>query len=142
MLYQEILAAHIISVIAWMAGLLYLPRLYVYHCRAEKGSKMAETFKIMESRLLYVIMYPAMLATYFTGHELVSIKMEMAENNSIRAKLVLVGFLTIYHLLLAHWRRQFARDDNRHTERFYRIVNEVPTLLMIAIIILVVVKPI
>lgn len=135
-------ALHILAVIAWMAGLLYLPRLFVYHAMARPGSDQSETFKIMERRLERAIMTPAMIATWLFGGLLAGtpglIDWRMGW---IKAKLVLVVALTVFHFALARWRRAFAADRNRHSPRFYRIVNELPTLALIAIVILVVVKP-
>lgn len=140
--YPWIKALHIVSVVAWMAGLLYLPRLFVYHAAAQKGSEQSETFKIMERRLLRGIMNPAMLAVYVFGILLLLIPGIVEWSRGwIWAKLALVAALTAYHHLLGRWRREFAEDRNPRPQRFYRAVNEVPTLLLIAIVILVVVKP-
>ena len=133
-------ALHIIAVISWMAGLLYLPRLFVYHCRAEAGSAQSETFKVMEQRLLRLIMNPAMIVVWITG-PLLAWGQGMLHDRWLAAKFVLVVLLTGYHHALGLWRKAFAADANDHDERFYRIANEVPTLLMIGIIVLVVVKP-
>jgi putative membrane protein len=133
-------ALHVIAVIAWMAGLLYLPRLYVYHCSAEKGSKQSETFKIMERRLLHIIMLPAMFVSWATGAWLVWVQ-GVVNDRWLWAKFGLVLLLTGYHHALGVWRLDFAADWNTRSARFYRIMNEVPTLLMIGIVILVVVKP-
>ena len=142
LLYPWIKALHIVSMVAWMAGLLYLPRLFVYHADAPPGSPMAETFKIMERRLLRAIMNPAMIATYLFGI-LLAVTPGVVDWHAgwIHAKLVLVLALTGYHHLLARWRKDFALDGNTRPARFYRIANEVPTLILIAIVILVVVKP-
>jgi putative membrane protein len=140
--YPWIKALHIISVIAWMAGLLYLPRLFVYHCEVEPGSTESERFQIMERRLLRAIMNPAMIATYVFGGLLLATP-DLIDWSSvwIYAKLVLVAILTEMHHLMARWRKEFAADRNQRPAKFYRIANEVPTLLMIGIVILVVVKP-
>ena len=140
MLYLWLKALHVIAVIAWMAALLYLPRLMVYHCEAAPGSKQSETFKVMERRLLRIIANPAMIASWFFGIAL------MLENHQYRegwmqAKLVLVLALSALHGLNARWTKDFAADRNRRPARFYRIMNEAPTLLMIAIVVLVIVKP-
>ena len=140
MLYGWIKAFHIISVIAWMAGMLYLPRLYVYHADAEKGSTQSETFKVMERRLLRGIMNPAMILTWIFGLSLA------AQGNWwvagwLHAKLALVLVLSAVHGLYSRWRKDFAEDRNTHQARFYRWWNEVPTLLMIGIVFLVVLKP-
>jgi putative membrane protein len=140
--YPLIKAFHIISVVAWMAGLLYLPRLFVYHAEAPAGSPMAETFKAMERRLLRGIMNPAMIAVYIFGIALAATPGIVDWREGwIYAKLGLVAALTVFHHLLGLWRKDFAADRNRRPARFYRMVNELPTLALIAIVILVVVKP-
>jgi len=140
--YLWIKALHIISVVAWMAGLLYLPRLFVYHAGVAVGSEASETFKIMERRLLHAIMNPAMIATYLFGFLLAGIPgLVDWRTGWIYVKLLMVVLLTVVHYCIARWRRDFAADRNQRPARFYRIVNEVPTLLLILIVILVVVKP-
>ena len=135
-------ALHVISVIAWMAGLLYLPRLFVYHTQKKPGSDASETFKIMERRLLRAIMNPAMVASFvFGGLLLWDLGADALSMGWLHAKLACVAGLVAMHGLMARWRREFAEDRNRHSERFYRLMNEVPTVLMIAIVILAVVKP-
>ena len=138
--YQWIKALHLISVIAWMAGLLYLPRLYVYHCDAEPGSDKSETFKVMERRLLRAIMNPAMIATWVFGLILLYLSEIWTEPWMI-AKLALAFAMTWMHHSLALWRKDFEADRNERSARFYRIANEVPTVLMIFIVILVIVQP-
>ena len=133
-------ALHVIAVISWMAGLLYLPRLFVYHSEAEPGSKQSETFKVMEQRLLRLIMNPAMIVVWVTG-PLLAWQMGVLHDGWLAAKFVLVCLLTAYHHVLGRWRTAFAADANTHPARYYRMANEVPTLLMVAIVILVVVKP-
>lgn len=133
-------AVHIIAVISWMAGLLYLPRLFVYHCAAEKGSVQSETFKTMERRLLRVIMDPAMIIVWLTGPALVW-RYQMWADHWLWAKFLCVCVLSWYHHQLVDWVKDFAEDRNQHDARFYRIANEVPTVLMIAIVVLVIVKP-
>ncbi len=144
-MYLWIKAFHIIAVIAWMAGMLYLPRLFVYHCVAEKGSVQSETFKVMERRLLRGIINPAMIVTWLLGLWLAwngpDSRYGWFASGWLGAKLVLVLGLTVLHGFLAHWRQDFAADNNRHSQKFYRIINEVPTVLLIAIVILAVVKP-
>jgi len=140
MLYNWLLALHIIAVIAWMAGMLYLPRLYVYHARAPKGSELSETFKVMERRLLRGIINPAMIAAWLLGLTLAWQGNHWAEH-WFHAKLTLLVGMQIVHAGLARWRRAFAKDANVHSDRFYRFINEVPTLLLIGIVILAVVKP-
>jgi putative membrane protein len=139
-LYLWLKAAHVIAVIAWMAGMLYLPRLFVYHCEAEAGSKQSETFKLMERRLLRAIVNPAMIATWVFGVWL-SIEGGFLKSGWLHGKIALVVILSAVHGLLARWTRGFAQDRNAHSQKFYRIVNEIPTLLMIGIVILVIVKP-
>jgi protoporphyrinogen IX oxidase len=141
-LYPWIKALHIISVVAWMAGLLYLPRLFVYHASATPGSEASETFKVMERRLLRGIMHPALVMTYGFGI-LLALTPGVVDWRAgwIHAKLGLVVALTALHYGCARWCRAFAADRNLHDARFYRIVNEVPTLILVAIVILVVVKP-
>ena len=141
-LYAWIKVLHILSVIAWMAGLLYLPRLFVYHAEARVGSDAAETFKVMERRLLRGIMNPAMAGTYVFGILLAATPgvVDWARG-WIYIKLVAVAALTLIHHRLALWRRDFAADANRRPAGFYRFVNEIPTVLLILIVIMVVVKP-
>jgi protoporphyrinogen IX oxidase len=140
--YPWIKSAHIVSVVAWMGGLLYLPRLFVYHAMAPIGSDRSETFKIMERRLLRGIMNPAMLATLGFGLVLAATPDVVDWHRGwIWAKLVLVAGLVAYHGWLAHWRKAFAVDRNRRSPHFFRAINELPTLALIAIVVLVVVKP-
>ncbi len=138
--YEWLKALHVMSVIAWMAGMFYLPRLYVYHCKAEKGSVQSETFKIMERRLLRAIINPAMISSWLFGL-LLAWQGGHFSAGWFHGKLLLLLGMQIIHAGYARWRRHFAEDANRHDERFYRIMNEVPTLLMIGIVILVIVKP-
>jgi putative membrane protein len=140
MLYNWLLALHIIAVIAWMAGMLYLPRLYVYHARAAKGSELSETFKVMERRLLRGIINPAMIAAWILGLCLAWQGHHWMEG-WFHAKLALLLGMQLIHAALARWRRAFAEDRNTRSDRFYRFMNEVPTLLLIGIVILAVVKP-
>jgi putative membrane protein len=144
-IYGWIKAIHIIAVIAWMAGMLYLPRLFVYHCAAETGSVQLETFKVMERRLLRGIINPAMIATWVFGLWLAWLGPESHygwfASGWLQAKLALVVILSGVHGLFARWVKAFGRDENRHSQKFYRIINEVPTVLMIVIVILVVLKP-
>jgi putative membrane protein len=140
--YPWIKACHIVSIVAWMAGLFYLPRLFVYHADAARGSELAETFKVMERRLLRGIMNPAMVAVYVFGI-LLALTPGIVdwERGWIYVKLAAVAALTILHHLLGLWRKAFAADRNRHSARFYRIVNEIPTLLLIVIVVMVAAKP-
>jgi putative membrane protein len=142
MFLAYIKAFHIIAVIAWMAGLLYLPRLFVYHAMSKTGSEQSETFKVMERRLLRYITTPAMLAAWIFGLILAfSPLIDWSKDGWFHAKLLLVVVLSGFNGLLAKWTKDFAADRNTHSPRFYRIVNEVPTVLMILIVILVVVRP-
>jgi protoporphyrinogen IX oxidase len=139
-MYDWVKAFHIIAVIAWMAGMLYLPRLFVYHSLAEPGSALSETFKVMERRLLKAIINPAMIATWVLGIWLAWYG-EWYRAGWLQTKVALVLAMSALHGLLVRWVRDFSQDRNRHTQRFYRIINEIPTVLLIAIVILAVVKP-
>lgn len=140
--YPWIKALHIIAVIAWMAGLLYLPRLFVYHSGAAKGSDNAAMLEIMELRLLRFIMNPAMIAAFVFGGLLLMTPGAVDWSQGwIHAKGALVVVLTLAHAMMSLWRKGFAAGANQHSAKFYRIANEVPTVLMIAIVILVIVKP-
>jgi len=144
-MYEWIKALHIIAVIAWMAGMLYLPRLFVYHCAAETGSVQSETFKVMERRLLRAIINPAMVATWVFGLWLAWLGPDSRygwfASGWLWAKIILVLGLSAVHGLLARWRKDFVQDRNRHSQKFYRIINEVPTILMVLIVLVVVLKP-
>ena len=120
--------------------MLYLPRLYVYHTQVEKGSQASELFKVMEKRLLRYIINPAMIATFIFGIWLASY-IEWKHEGWFHAKVALVLSMTVCHGALAMWRKAFERDENRHSTKFYRMINEVPTLLMIGIVILAITKP-
>lgn len=139
--YQWFKAFHLIAVIVWMAGMFYLPRLFVYHCGAPKGSEMSETFKVMERRLLRVIINPAMIAAWVLGGLLLWAYPSLMADGWIHVKLTAVLLLSALHGLLARHRKQFARDENVHSARYYRIINEVPSVLLIIIVIMAVVKP-
>jgi putative membrane protein len=134
-------ALHIISVIAWMAGMLYLPRLFVYHADADKGSELSETFKIMERKLLRIIINPAMVLTFVFGGLMLWENPEILKQGWMHAKITLVLGMTAFNGFLARWRKQFVKDQNTKSAKFYRGVNEIPTMLMIVIVILVVMKP-
>ncbi len=135
-------ALHIIGVIAWMAGLLYLPRLFVYHAAVEPGSAQSETFKVMERRLLRAIMNPALAVSLVTGGLLIAnLGGESWSSGWLHAKLVCVLGLFAMHGLMARWRRDFAADRNERSQKFYRVANEVPTVLMIGIVVFAVVRP-
>lgn len=138
--YDWIKALHIIAVISWMAGLFYLPRLFVYHTRVAAGTETSETFKVMEAKLLRIIMNPAMIVTWLAGLWLAWMG-GWTQQGWFIAKFLLVIAMSAFHMWLAGRRRDFAADRNRVSERGYRLANEIPTLLMIAIVILVVVKP-
>ncbi len=138
--YVWMKALHVIAVIAWMAGLLYLPRLFVYHVDAEPGSVQSETFKVMERRLLKAIMTPAMIVSALTGFW-IAIAVHSLQGGWLHAKLVLIVVLFAVHGHLAASVRRFAGDMNTKTSKYWRIVNEVPTLAMIGIVILVIVQP-
>ncbi len=143
--YPWIKAFHVIAVISWMAGLLYLPRLFVYHCEAEPGSQQSETFKVMEGKLSRVIMRPAMVATLVFGLGMISIPGTPGylphAGYWLWLKLLLVIGLLLAHLFQMRWRDDFAADRNERPQRFFRMMNEVPTLLMFGIVISVIVKP-
>jgi putative membrane protein len=142
-LYNLFLSLHIISVIAWMAGLLYLPRLFVYHFTKEIGSETSETFKLMEIRLLRIIMNPAMIFSWLFGIALIStLGVESLSALWLQLKVVFVLLLSGVHGYLAKITKEFQQDRRLRSERFYRIINEFPTVLMIIIVFLVIFKPI
>ena len=138
--YPWIKSLHILADVAWMAGMLYLPRLFVYHASAERGSQQSETFKIMERRLLKAIMTPALVVSWLTGLYLAG-KAGFYQAGWLQAKLLLVVLMSALHGYCAVMVRNFTWDINRKTPVFFRVFNEVPTLLLVAIVILVVVKP-
>ena len=133
-------ALHVVAVISWMAGLLYLPRLMVYHAGAERGSVQSETFKVMERRLLRAIMNPAMIVVWITG-PLLAWQMGFLNDYWMWAKFALVAVMSDFHHRLARWMKTFAANENQKDARFFRIMNEVPTVLMLGIVALVIVKP-
>ena len=139
-MYEWLKAFHVIAVIAWMAGMLYLPRLFVYHCDAKPGSKESETFKVMERRLLKVIINPAMGATWLLGLWL-AYDSGFFRAGWFHAKFALVIALSALHGFLSRAVKDFAADRNARSAKFYRIINEVPAVLMALIVILVIVKP-
>jgi putative membrane protein len=139
--YKWIKALHVIAVIAWMAGQLYLPRLFVYHAGSPVGSPQSETFKVMEAKLLRIIMNPAMIVTWIAGVIMIAHNPALLSEHWLQVKLVLVIGLSALHGLMARWRRDFANDRNTRSARFFRVANEVPTLAMIAIVIMVIVRP-
>ena len=136
---------HLIAVISWMAGLLYLPRIFVYHSEAVQNNKsedLMETFKVMERRLLVYIMNPTMIVSWIFGVLLIhSIGMDNFGSIWLQLKLALVIILTIYHLFLFQCLRKFAENRNTYSSKFYRIINEIPTVLLIGIVFVVVFKP-
>jgi putative membrane protein len=138
--YDWIKALHVIAVISWMAGLLYLPRLFVYHAGVPQGSAQSETFKVMERKLLRFIMNPAMIVVWLTGLTIAHLG-GWERQGWFMAKVTLVILMTAFHMWLAAKRRAFAEDRNQASGRSFRFMNEVPTLLMIVIVVLVVVKP-
>jgi putative membrane protein len=141
-IYPWIKALHIIAVIAWMAGLLYLPRLFVYHASVAADSAQSATFKVMERRLYRGIMHPALAMTVLSAGLLLATPGAVDWSQGwIHLKLTLVLVLIGLHIVMGGWFDAFAQDRNRHSARFFRIVNELPTLLMILIVVLVVVKP-
>ena len=144
-LYPWIKSVHIIAVISWMVGLLYLPRLFVYHCEAEPGSEQSETFKMMEDKLTRIIMRPAMITALAFGLTMIAIPGTPGylphAGYWLWLKLALVVGLLAVHFAMMGWKNDFGRDANNRPQRFFRIANEVPTLMMIGIVISVVVKP-
>ncbi|NVK72828.1 MAG: protoporphyrinogen oxidase HemJ [Oceanospirillaceae bacterium] len=138
--YEWVKALHVMSVIAWMAGMFYLPRLFVYHADAEIGSDKSETFKIMERRLLKAIINPSMIATWIFGLW-VAYEIDAFRDGWFHAKLTLVILMSAVHGYLSGCVKRFAKDENKKSAKFYRILNEVPTVLMIVIVILVIGKP-
>ena len=140
--YTLVEAFHIIAIIAWMAGMLYLPRLFVYHCDVEPGSQSSEMLKVMERRLLRFIMNPAMIAVVVLGAVLLYITgLWQSDAIWLKTKYFMVIVLLATHGFLARCRRDFAADANTRSARFYRILNEVPTVAMMTIVIMVMVKP-
>jgi len=139
-MYEWIKALHIIAVIAWMAGMLYLPRLFVYHCKAEVGSRQSETFKVMERRLLKAIMNPAMAVVWLAGLYLAWAG-DWFSAGWLYGKLLLVLAMSGVHGFFSRCVKDFEADRNRRSQRFYRIINEVPTILMMGIVVLAVIKP-
>jgi putative membrane protein len=139
-LYLSIKALHILAIISWMAGMLYLPRLFVYHAEAPKGSSQASTFVVMERKLMRAIMLPALLVTWITGLTL-AVQAGFLHAGWFHAKFALVIALSALHGYFAKLRKDLAEETNRHSSRFFRIVNEAPTVLMAGIVILAVFKP-
>jgi putative membrane protein len=143
-MYEWILALHIMAWTSWMAGLFYLPRLFVYHAeRANGGGETAETFKVMERKLLKLIMTPAMIVTWLTGLWLTfgGGRVDLTADGWLHAKILLIVLMTGVHHMLQRFMRDFAVDANARSGRFYRVINEVPTLLFIGAVVLVIVRP-
>ncbi len=140
--FEWLRAFHIISVIAWMAGMLYLPRLFVYHSKADIGSEVSETLKIMEHRLFKIIMNPAMICTWLFGLLMLYAHWDLYKISAwMHAKLLFISFMTAIHHLYIKYLKAFATDKNEKSEKFYRILNEIPTIIMFIIVILAVVQP-
>lgn len=141
--YDWLKALHVIAVISWMAGMLYLPRIFVYHTTVSKGSEASEIFKVMERKLLRYIMTPSMIATWIFGLALAIVSDAFQPGNGwFHAKFTLVFLLSGVHGAYAKYTRLFANDANEKSEKFFRIINEVPAVMMILIVILVIVRPI
>jgi putative membrane protein len=138
-LYEVLKALHIVAVISWLAGLLYLPRIFIYHCQAKHGSELDQTFQIMEQKLLKFIITPAMIAVFILGFSMVYyIGFDFTW---LHIKLTLVLFLAAFHGFLAKCRKDFTNGKNKYTQKFYRLINEIPTILMILIVFIVILKP-
>ncbi len=133
---------HLISVISWMAGLLYLPRIFVYHAENSDDRKISDVFKIMEKKLYFYIMTPAMILSWIFGLLLIhSVGFQQLGQTWMVLKIVFVVFLTIYHFYLGKTLNQFKFDQNTHSHKFYRLINEIPTILLILIVFVVIFKP-
>lgn len=139
--YEWLRAAHIVSFVSWMAGLLYLPRLFVYHASVEPFSEASEVFKVMERKLLRIIMYPALISTWAFGALLLLANPALLFETWMQVKLGAVVLLTVMHYMLAHWRKKFEQDANVRSPKFFRFVNEIPTILMIVIVLMAVIEP-
>jgi putative membrane protein len=140
-LYLWVKALHVIAVIAWMAGQLYLPRLFVYHATSPVGSQQSETFKVMEEKLMRIIMNPAMIVTWLCGIAMIALNPALLSQAWLMVKLVLVLFLSGMHGVMSRWRKEFAADRNTRSQKFYRMINEAPTLALIVIVVMVIVRP-
>ena len=134
-------ALHIIAVMSWMAGMLYLPRLFVYHADCQQGSETSETFKTMERRLLRFIMNPAMIIAWIMGLMMIGANPELMKQGWMHGKMACIIIMTIIHMIFSRWRRVFEADKNEKTAKFYKIWNEVPTTLMVIVVILAVAEP-
>ena len=138
MVFNILKTIHIFSVIAWMAGLLYLPRIFVYHADEDIKKETSETFKIMEKKLFNIIMMPAFIVTWISGLSMVHF---IGLDTWLFMKIFFVLLLTIYHFICRKWLLDFANDNNKIKSKFFRITNEIPAFILILIIILVVFKP-
>lgn len=138
--YRIFLSLHIASMISWMAGMFYMPRLFVYHTRLEIGSEASEMFKEMERKLIRIIINPAICLTWVFGLSM-AFAHDLWGDHWFQFKFLCVVIMSGFHGYLSIWRRQFDRDENKHGERFYRIVNEIPTVLMIIVVFVVILKP-
>lgn len=138
--YRVFLSLHIIAVISWMAGMFYMPRLFVYHTRLAAGTEASEMFKEMERKLIRIIINPAMILAWVFGL-CMAFGQDLWGSHWFHVKFILVILMSSFHGYLSRWRRQFARDENSHDEKFFRRVNEIPTILMIIIVFLVIMKP-
>ncbi len=136
--YDWVKALHVVAIITWMAGLFYLPRLYVYHAETTPGSEQSETFKVMERRLLRGIMNPSVVVVFITGFMMFPV---WVTDGWMHAKLTLVILMAVCHGFYARWRKDFLSDSNTRSHKFYRVANEIPTVLLLGIIALVIVKP-
>lgn len=135
-------AFHLIAVITWMAGIFYLPRLFVYHSKTKVGSETSEMFKTMEQKLLRIIMNPAMIVVWVLGLSMLWVNSSLMSYGWMHAKLTAVVLMTVYHHALVRWWKNFRKDKRNHSEKFYRYANEVPTILLIAIVIMAIVQPV
>ena len=138
MIFNILKSLHIFSVIAWMAGLLYLPRIFMYHADTSITKETSNTFKVMEKKLFSIIMTPALIFTWVSG---LSMTHYLGFDNWLILKLFFVLLLTIYHFLCRKWLKDFAIDNNKIKPKFFRITNEIPAIFLIVIIILVIFKP-
>lgn len=136
--YMWVKALHVVSIVTWMAGLFYLPRLFVYHAMTEPGTQQSETFKVMERRLLNGIMWPSLVVVVLTGAPMMG---AWITDGWLHVKLLMVALLVVCHVLYARWRVDFLKDRNRRSDKFYRVWNEIPTLALLVIIAMVIVKP-
>ena len=133
---------HLIAVISWMAGLLYLPRIFVYHAENNDDKKISDVFKVMEKKLYFYIMTPAMILSWIFGLLLIhSVGFQQLGQTWMVLKIIFVIFLSLYHFYLGKTLNQFKFDQNTHSHKFYRLINEIPTILLILIVFVVIFKP-